>query len=128
MLRSEQRFGEEIAVVPDNETVTGSNRRSSKFARTTEHVPQQIVVGGSFRRQIEVKRRFPLRHIQVLHAVQHGERSRSLDGVLARALDLSVGDFVLLEKLSSAFAACSARAVVPPLQTAGHKNSSGSDG
>ena len=58
--------------------------------------------------------------MQVRDAVENSEGRGPLNGVSTGALDLTIGDLILLKKLLSAFAACSARAVVAPLETTSH--------
>ena len=74
--------------------------------------------------QVEVGCLFPLRHVQVLDPLQEGQGSIRVYGVL-RVLNLAITDAVLRKKLLRAFAARSARAVVPPLQVVGHASARG---
>ena len=58
--------------------------------------------------------------MQVRDAVVNSEGRGPLNGVSTGALDLTIGDLILLKELLSAFVACSARAVVPPLERDRH--------
>ncbi len=61
-------------------------------------------------------RLLPFRHMKILHPLQKAEGSLPLDRICTGALDFSVLDLILLEKLSSASTTGSARAVVAPLE------------
>ena len=56
----------------------------------------------------------------MLDAVENPQGRDPLNGVSSGTLDLTIRDLILLKKLLSAFAACSAGAVVAPIETTSH--------
>ncbi len=80
---------------------------------------QDLLVGRTGVGQVEVNRLLPLCHIEICDPLQKGQSSIGVHRIFG-LLDRAVFDVVLRKKLLRAFAAGSARAVVPPLQSAGH--------
>jgi hypothetical protein len=71
-----------------------------------------------------VKRILPFGDVEIFNANQKIESSPTFNWVLSGTLDLPIVNLILLEKLSSVIAACSARAVVPPFYTLSHRSAS----
>ena len=80
---------------------------------------QDLIVRRTGVGQIEVNRLLSLGHIEISDPFQKGQGSISVHGIFG-LLDRAVFDVVLRKKLLRAFAAGSARAVVPPLQSECH--------
>ena len=116
---SAQGFGKNVRVEPHDESGPLPNGRGSELPRSTHDQPQDLFIGGSSIGHIEMDGLLPLRHIQIRDPLQKVQGPISVDGIL-RVLNLSVTYVILRKKLLRAFAAGSARAVVPPFQRLGH--------
>lgn len=111
---------QKLGVVPDHEGPPDPQARRPKRARPPQHVVQKFVVWWTFVLQIEADNLLPFRHDEFVDAVKLLEGRLPLDLLTGGGADLSIPDGVRLKKLLSLFAACSARAVVPPLQRVFH--------
>ena len=94
--------------------------RRAQLSGASEQKLHQFCVGGAICRQVEVQSFLAFGDVQITHTVENGECRRSLNGLLTRGLYDAVFDPTLLEKLPSAIAACSARAVITPVECLGH--------
>ena len=69
-----------------------------------------------------MERLLPFGDVEIFNPSQKMESSLTFNGVLPGTLYLSIFNLILLKKLSSMIAACSARAVVPPFYTLSHSS------
>lgn len=118
----QQRFGEQILVVPDDQPPTDPAGGGPELTGAAEHVPEQLLIRGPRRLEIVPHDLPSLRDPDLVDALEQLEGSVPFNGVGVGALKRPVLDPMLRKKLLRLVAARSARAVVPPVQRVRHGN------
>lgn len=116
----EQRGREQLLIVSHEQLRPDPDRGRPELPRATEQQGEQLFVGGPGRRQVDVEDLLSFGDSQLCDAVQDSQGGFASNRLPGGALYDTVANPVLRKKLLRAFAALSARSVVPPFELGRH--------